>query len=670
VTARSAAAHVRVRALAAAILVLVPGLGVAGAAPPKPLTFDALRGLVLIDDPQISPDGTRVAYLRETGDYKADEFTTEIELVDVATGNVRALTHDRKGISALAWSPTGDKLGFVASTGTDKLPQLFSLPMDGGDPLQVTTSKGGVSLFAWKPDGSGFVYAATDPPKPEKPEGFVPAFKVTDEHFLTRVPTLPLALWTVQGDGTAAKRLTTGTLSANFWTQLAYTPDGKTIVAALQPDGVFAHLTRTKTLRIDATTGVATPIVASGVDVGGALSHDGSKVALAMARHGSVYLESDVSVRAVGTGAELLSGKSLDRNVHWDGWAPDDKSLYVATADGVRDVLWRMTADGSVKKVDLGDVDFSGEGSIARNGTLAFVGVTRTSPGEVYVLPAGAAQPKKLTDENPWLAGYALAKRERIDWKSDGMTCSGVLTYPIGYDPAKKYPLVLTVHGGPVATSTWDFNRYDTGITEMLATQGYLVFEPNYRGSDNAGDAFLQAIVGDVTSGPGRDNLAAVEALKALGIVDPTRIGVGGWSGGGLQTSWLIGHATYWKAAVSGAGVDDWFEQAVLADIGEEFASVLLGGATPWTAAGRKLYADESPITYAAKITAPLLILSDIGDQRVPIMQSFALYRALHDTGKTVEFEAWPRSGHFPTDPVGHEAVMKAWDGWFVRWMK
>jgi dipeptidyl aminopeptidase/acylaminoacyl peptidase len=544
------------------------------------------------------------------------------------------------------------------------------MPMNGGDPLQVTKSKGGVSAFAWKPDGSGFVFAATDPPAPAKPEGFVAAFMVTDEHFLTREPSLPQALWIVQSDGTGVKRLTTGTLSANAYTELAYTPDGKTIVAALQPDAIFAHLSETKTMRVDALSGKASPLLASGVDGGGPLSPDGSKVAIALPRHGSLYLQRDLSVRELADGRELWSAARIDRNVHWAGWTPDATTLYVATADGVRSVLWRASSDGSTRAVDLGDVDFAGRGTVANDGTLAFVGVTRTNPGDVYVLAPGMTAPKKLTDENAWLAGYALARRERFDWTSDGMACSGVLTYPTGYDPAKKYPLVMTVHGGPVSTSTWDFNRYDTGLTEVLAAHGFLVLEPNYRGSDNSGDAFLQAIVGDVTSGPGRDNLAAVDALEKRGIVDPSRIGVGGWSGGGLQTSWLIGHATFWKAAVSGAGVDDWFEQAVLSDINEEFARVFLGGATPWTASGRKRYIDESPITYAAKIETPLLILSDTGDQRVPITQSFELYRTLHDTGKTVEFKAWPRRGHFPTDPVAFESVMKAWDGWFERWMK
>jgi dipeptidyl aminopeptidase/acylaminoacyl peptidase len=196
------------------------------------------------------------------------------------------------------------------------------------------------------------------------------------------------------------------------------------------------------------------------------------------------------------------------------------------------------------------------------------------------------------------------------------------------------------------------------------------VLQPNYRGSDNSGDAFLSAIVPHVTSAPGRDNLAAVEALKKTGMIDPARIGVSGWSGGGLQTGWLVGHASFWRAAVAGAGVYDWYEQAVLADINEEFARDFLGGATPWTKAGRAAFDAESPLTYADAIRTPLLILSDTGDQRVPISQSYAFYHALHDRGRTVKFVAFPRAGHFPTDPVGRETALRTWSDWFDRWLK
>jgi dipeptidyl aminopeptidase/acylaminoacyl peptidase len=665
------AARLFAGALAAAFLVLPLGPMPAGAAATKLLSFEAMRNVVAIDDVQVSPDGTHVAYIRSKHDFKADENATEIELIDVATGTSRALTHERKGIAAIHWSPSGDQLAFVA-TGEEKTPQLFVLPMNGGDSMQITKALGGVVDFAWQPDGSAFAFASPDVPKPGKPEGYVPAFTVTDEHFLTRTPSYPTLLWTVKSDGGPAKKVPTKYGALSYFAQggIAFTPDGKSLIAVIQPDAVFAHFVKSQTMRIDLATGAESALVPNTIDHGGPLSHDGSKIALAWPRHGSFYLQNDYSIRSLADGSEVGNGRAIDRNVHSSAWSPDDKTLYVETADGVRDVIWTLGTDGTVQKLDLGDIDPGGPLSIAKDGTIAFAGVSRTRPGEVYVIPAGSGAPKKLSDNNAWLADYQLPQRDVVTWKSDGMTIDGVLTYPVGYTAGKKYPLVLTIHGGPVSTSTWDFNRYDTALTQVLAAQGFLVLEPNYRGSDNSGDAFLQAIVGDVTSGPGKDNLAGVEALKAMGIVDASRIGVGGWSGGGLQTSWLVGHATYWKAAVTGAGVDNWFEQAVLSDINENFSAVFMGGDTPWTAAGRKHYDDESPITYASRIRTPVLILSDIGDQRVPIPQSFELYRALRDTGKTVEFMAWPREGHFPHDPVAVESIFKAWDGWFVRWMK
>ena len=666
-------AHVRGAArlfagtLAAAFLVVqIP----AGAAAPKLLSFEALRNVVAIDDVQISPDGAHVAYIRSKHDFKADEDATEIELIDVASGTSHPLTHERSGIGAIRWSPSGDRLAFVA-TGDAKTPQLFVMPMNGGDSLQITKALGGVVDFAWQPDGSGFAFASPDVPKPGKPEGYVPAFTVTDEHFLTRGPSYPRLLWTVKSDGGTAKKVPTKSGSLSYFGQgIAVTPDGKSIIAVLQPDAVFAHFVKSQTMRIDEATGAESALVPDTIDHGGPLSHDGSKIALTWPRHGSFYLQNDYSIRSLANGNEIGNGRAIDRNVHDAAWSPDDKTLYVETADGVRDVIWDLGTDGSVQKQNLGDIDPSSALSVAKDGTIAFAGVSRTRPPEVFVIPGGSGAPKKLTDNNAWLADYQLPKRDVVTWKSDGMTIDGVLTYPVGYTAGTKYPLVLNIHGGPVSTSTWDFNRYDTPLTQVLAAQGFLVLEPNYRGSDNSGDAFLQAIVGDVTSGPGKDNLAGVEALKTMGIVDASRIGVGGWSGGGLQTSWLVGHATYWKAAVTGAGVDNWFDQAVLSDINENFSAVFMGGDTPWTAAGRKHYDDESPITYASRIRTPVLILSDVGDQRVPIPQSFELYRALRDTGKTVEFMAWPREGHFPHDPVAVESIFKAWDGWFVRWMK
>ena len=662
----------------------------------KPLTLEALRQSVAVREPQISPDGKRVVYVRGVGDYKADVEKTELVLVDVASGARRVLTQDRDDVSGPTWSPDGTRIAFLAAPGKDQPPEIYVLSLDGGDAKRVTHVAGAIQGVAWRPDGRAFAFIVHDPPpnaakptpsasppaassaasaspatttpKPAPspsptPKGYVPAFTVTDEHYLTRAPARPSHLWTIDADGTNPRQITHGVASDGG--RIDWSPDAKTIAVLEQPDAIFAHFTKSHTVIVDVASGTVRPLRAGTVDGGGVMSPDGTRIAVVAPRHGSVYLQSDVAVRRISDGADVANSLALDRNTAWNDWL-DDRTMLVGAADGVRTYVWRIGLDGGAPvRYDLGDVDFGQDATVAKDGTLAFVGRLQDRPGEIYVLRRNA-KPVALTDENAWARGYAVARSERIDWTSDGMNVNGVLTYPTNYSAGKQYPLVLVIHGGPVSTSTRDFS----GLTQMLAAHGYLVLQPNYRGSDNSGDAFLQAIVGPVTSGPGRDNLAGVEAVKKMGIVDPARIGVSGWSGGGLQTSWLIGHATFWRAALSGAAVNDWFEQATLADISEEFAQVFLGGATPWTPAGRAKYREESPITYAADVKTPTLILTDAGDQRVPISQSFAFYRALQAHHVNVRMMEFPRNGHNPTDPVDREARVRIWTEWFDKWLK
>jgi dipeptidyl aminopeptidase/acylaminoacyl peptidase len=665
------------------------------AATTQPLTLEALRRSVGVREPQISPDGKRVVYVRGVGDYKADVEKTELVLVDVASGARRVLTQDRDDVSNPTWSPDGTRIAFLAAPGKDQPPEIYVLSLDGGDAKRITRAAGALQGVAWRPDGRALAYILRDPPpgapkpspspspnasaapaaspspaatpKPSPspsptPKGYVEAFTVTDEHYLTRALARPSHVWIVDADGANPRQITRGPASDG---RPGWTRDGTTVAVLRQPDAVFAHFTKAQTVLVDVATGNARPLRAGTVDGGGVISPDGTRIAVSAPRHASLYLHNDIAVRRLSDGADVASSVALDRNPGWNDWL-DDRTVLIGAPDGVRTYLWRISLDGGAPaRYDLGDVDFGDDATVAKDGTIAFVGRLQDRPAEIYVLRRNA-KPVAVTDENAWTREYAIARSERVDWTSDGMPVNGVLTYPPNYAAGKQYPLVLVIHGGPVATSTRTFSA----LPQILAAHGYLVLQPNYRGSDNSGDAFLQAIVGPVTSGPGRDNLAGVEAVKKLGIVDPARIGVSGWSGGGLQTSWLIGHATFWRAALSGAAVNDWFEQATLADISEEFASVFLGGVTPWTPEGRAKYRAESPITYAADVKTPTLILTDAGDQRVPISQSFAFYRALQAHHVPVRMMEFPRNGHNPTDPVDREARIRIWTEWFDKWMK
>ncbi|HEY8313493.1 MAG TPA: S9 family peptidase [Candidatus Baltobacteraceae bacterium] len=636
------------------------------------LTFADLRRVASVRQPQISPDGKRVVYVRSRANFVKDRNQSELVLLDVASGASRVLTHDRIGATSPAWSPDGSSIAYVASATARKPGQIYVLRMDGGDSERITNAKTGIDSFAWRPDGKALAYVSDEePPDKAAIDRHLDAVVITDDDYLTREAAQPAHLWTVNADGSSATRLAAGSWSVVKDAPPLWSPDGSRIYYQRQPDGIFAHFVAQTTYVHDFRAKTDLPL---GVGVDGLqdVSHDGSMLALAMPRHGSLYLQSDLSVRSSADGRELFNSRGIDRNLHWAAWLPGDKSLAVATSDGVRNVLWTLASDGSSHRVDLGDVDFAPDATVARDGAIAFVGLRRDREPEIYYLPPGGSTPRLLSDDNAWLGGFQLGNVERIDWKIDnGMMANGVLTYPVGYVAGKRYPLVLDIHGGPVSTSTWDLSGIEAGeLDQVLAARGYLVLRPNYRGSDNEGDAFLQAIVGDVTSGPGRDNLAAVDAVRKMGIVDEKRIGVSGWSGGGLQTSWLIGHATFWRAAVSGAAVDDWYQQAMLADINENFAETFFNGVRPFDAAGRKAYAAESPIAYVNAIRTPTLILSDTRDQRVPVAQSYVFYHALHDRGVPVRFTAFPRYGHFPTDPAGREQALRAWADWFDRWMK
>jgi dipeptidyl aminopeptidase/acylaminoacyl peptidase len=237
-------------------------------------------------------------------------------------------------------------------------------------------------------------------------------------------------------------------------------------------------------------------------------------------------------------------------------------------------------------------------------------------------------------------------------------------TRPIS-PPRRKYPTVLYIHGGPRASSKQAFSSR----AQLLAAQGWVVFEPNYRGSDNLGNAFQAGIWNDAGAGPGRDVMAGVAALEKRGFVDTAKLAVSGWSYGGYMTTWVLGnYPAKWKAAVAGAAVTDWLDQYDYGDANVRRGSAF--GGSPYTDAKRmQAYREQSPIYYASKIQAPTLILSDTGDFRVPITQSFQLYHALVDNGVPTQFIAYPVTGHSPSDPVHSRDIDRRWIAWLGKYL-
>jgi dipeptidyl aminopeptidase/acylaminoacyl peptidase len=648
--------------------------------PAARFALDDLGKLVGLGDPQVAPDGKSVVVVVGRPNYDKNRTETELVLVDVATGKQRVLTREREGVHQPRWSPSGDRLAFLARAGSgkDARPQVFVLPMNGGDALRVTDSPTGVVHYAWKPDGTQIAYAAEDEPDNKKEiEKGNDAFEVGNNDFLVRAAPQPVHVWLVSAEGGKAQRLTSGTWGLTTVpppgppaSPLSWSADGKSLLLVRQErphdgdnDLTTVQVLEVATLKMRPLTGRST------LESFPVFSPDGSQVAYWYPRDGDPNNVNDIWVAPAAGGKGTCLTEKLDRCLLHSVWMPDGKSLLVGGHDGTRVALWLYPLAGEPRRLDLGRAcpawSYSMDAHVGRTGAIAFTASEPGRPTELYYLESPAGTPKRLTDFNKEVAGRALGKVETVTWKvGGGFEADGVVVYPPEFDAKKKYPLVLLIHGGPQSASVERFDPW----AQMIAAHGHVVFEPNYRGSDNRGNAYQRAIVGDWGKGPGEDVMAGLEALKKRGFVDEARIAVTGWSYGGYMTTWLIGHYHVWKTAIAGAAVTDWLDQYNLGDWNVQNRYSF--GGSPWKGDAVRQYREQSPIAAAREIRTPTLILATTGDARVPVTQSYQLYRALKDNDVPVKFVAYPVAGHFPGDPVRQKDLLRRWTAWLDEQLK
>jgi dipeptidyl aminopeptidase/acylaminoacyl peptidase len=654
------------------------GLGLGASAAPAaqtPTVRDVARQ-VRLSNPQLSPDGKTVAVVEARADLESDEFRSEIMLVDVAGTHLHPLTRERHHASSPRWSPSGDRIAFIAPDG-DKKGQVFVLPMSGGDALQLTKGKDGVSQFAWSPDGESIVYAIEDPkPDLKGEEKFRTAFRVGNDDFTISEAVRPTHLWLIPAQGGEPRRLTSGTWSLPSSlppgppaSPIAWSKDGKSLVIVRQETPSTGDQLRARVQVLDVASGAVRSLTgATRLEGYPKVSPDGASVAYWRNRDGNAWELQDVWLAPFAGGAGRDLSAHLEVNVYGTWWARDGRSLIVGGNTGTTVGLWRLRLDGSSQRIALGEVmptnGYWLDADVGAKGEIVFVGQTKTDPYELYLIAPGGRTAQALTRENAALADLALARTESVTWKGpDSRTLDGVLTYPANYQQGSRYPLVLLVHGGPNSASRERFSL----LPQVMAAHGWLVFEPNYRGSDNSGNAFFAAIYKDAGQGPGEDVMSGVEYLQSRGLIDPSRMAVSGWSYGGFMTTWLAGHYPVWKAAVAGAAVTDWVEMYDLSD--GNVTQTEATGASPYVGDGMTINRRQSPASSMTSIKAPTLILCNTGDFRVPITQSFGLYRALQDNHVTTEFYAIPTDGHFPGDPVRQMDVYQRWVDWLQRFL-
>ncbi len=631
------------------------------------LQLEHLRKLTRLSDPRISPDGRHIALILSTPVWKTDTRNTRLVLVDVATGHQRTLTWHRQKVSSPRWSPDGGRLAFLAKDPKTHHVQIFVMPMDGGDALRITSAKEGVDTFSWSPDGTRIAFIAEDGPLDEKAiEQHDKVFHVTDGNFLLRKAVAPFHLWVVSSGGGQPHRLTRGSFSLDTdqggATAPSWSADGKRIAFTRYPSAYWGPSFHSVIAVVDAGGGPSRVLVrAEGANTAVFAPH-AAACAFLRPRNGD---ENNGTAVYVHTGTATYDvTHALARNIDTFAWMPQGRSLLLEGQVGTHTVFWEQPLDGPAHRIALGGVEASSQFDVSESGLIAFVGATSTHPGELYVLDGGK-RPRRLTDVNAFVDALELGRTETVDWKGPGgFDEDGVLTDPVGYRQGRTYPLVLVIHGGPEGASTVRFSA----LAQLLASAGFLVFQPNYRGSTNLGDAYQHAIYRDTGDGPGRDVMAGLRAVERRGMVDTRRIGISGWSYGGYMTAWLTGHEHVWKAAVCGAALTDWVMDYTIAYY-QQGDTYFFGG-SPWRAKDWNIWRDQSPIEYARSVTTPTLILGDVGDANVPLVNSYEWYHALKDNGVDVTFYAYPEDTHFPHDIVQTTDVYRRWIGWMNRYLR
>ena len=649
----------------------------------NPLDLNTLRTYVEIPSLAISPDGTRVAAVVQRQDFTASRYVDRIEVIDCTSRTHAPVTPASYGVTDPAWSPSGAAIAYIAEA--NDTPQIFIASAHGGTVRQLTRVPRGVDSFAWRPDGSAIAYATPDAaPGAKAIAAGLDAFEVGDQDYMSTAKPTPSHLWLQSIAGGAPQRLTSGTWSLPKGELIfplpevapmpffAWSPDGTSIVFARMDNAYNADAVGTVTEVLDVATGSIRKLTDhSRLEAGGIYSPDGTRIAYAYARGDDALAQTMMMIAPASGGDGIASTQGLDIDVMGGRWLSGHR-LVVNAFQGTRSRLFIVGEHGEASRIDTQTVDpVPGTLDATASGHIAFAGSEPQRATEVYCMTSPYAPPLRLTDYNAAIDARAQSKLQSITWSGpDGFSESGVLFYPPAFAAGKKYPLVLQIHGGPTESSIASWRDTDwPGLPQYIAAHGYLVFSPNYRGSDGQGNAYQIAIFNDAGAGPGRDVMAGIEAVEKLGIVDETRIAVSGWSYGGYMTEWLITHYDIWKAAMAGAAPADAFVDYATSDY-NVLGRFYFGG-SPWdSAALLQAYRDQSPLAYAAKVTAPTLLLHDSGDVRVPVIHSYEFYHGLKDNHVPVIFVVYPVSGHYPNDPVRSEDIYRRWAAWMDRYLK
>lgn len=592
----------------------------------------------------ISPDGNQIAYVlsvpRQVGVDDDGPARSELHVVDRA-GNSRAFITGKVSVGGVEWTPDGQGIVYLAKRDGDETRALYRIPLQGGESRRIATLKSDIASFSLSADGRRVALLASeqesDALKALRKQGF--SQKVYEEDWR------PVQLWIRDlGDDKAEPRLVKleGSVQGVRWS-----PAGDRLALTVAPRQLTDDTLVFTKVRIISPEGRLLGQVDNPGKLGEfAWSTGGSHLAIISAADINDPQQGRLTVvgKNGGVQRDLLPG--LEGHVMNLAWR-DDSNVVFISHEGVQARIGEVAADGGNARTLLPAPGPIWTGlAVARNGDLALTGSTPAFASEAFVLPAGGTAPTRLTDSNPWLKDVRLARQEVVRYKArDGLELEGLLVHPLERRGNARVPLILVVHGGPESHFSNGWLSGYAQPAQYAASQGYATFFPNYRASTGRGVAFSKLDHGRPGMEEFDDLVDGVDHLVDTGLVDKAKVGITGGSYGGYASAW---GATYYSerfaASVMFVGISDMANLITTGDIPYEQYRVHM---QTWPWESPEMFRQASPITHAQKSRTPTLILHGEADPRVPVMQSYMMYRYLKLAGQApVRLVLYPGEGH------------------------
>jgi dipeptidyl aminopeptidase/acylaminoacyl peptidase len=680
--------HMKPLALCALVLCVLAPASASARQATRPLTVEELLKLRRVSDPQLSPDGQLVAYTVSVPDVEANRNRTQIYVVPTTGGTPRQLTSGDASATTPRWSPDGRRLAFVTGG------QIWTMRPDGSERKQVTTISTGAADPVWSPDGRLIAFVSDIYPEcrddecnrrrseqvaNSKVKAHV-AERLLYRHWTTWKDGTRTHIFVVASDGGVAHDLTPGDFDAPPFSlggppDYAFSPDSKELAFVRNTDRFEATSTNSDLWIVPVTGGDPVRLTGDnkGADASPQYTPDGRFIiyrSQATPMFESARWRLMAYDRQARSSREVL--KNFDAYVEGFRFTPDGRGVYFVSGQRGRQPIYVASlADGTVRKLIDGfndDVQPSADGRL-----LIFTRSTAARPTEIYtarldgIVPAGqGGDPAvQLTHENDeMMRQYGLRDAEEMTWQgAEGAQVQGWLFRPPGFDASRKYPLLVLIHGGP--QSVWNDSWGYRWNPQVFASAGYVVFQPNPRGSIGFGQRFIDEISGDWAGKVYTDLMNGVEKAAALPYVDANRVGAAGASYGGYMVNWLLGHNDHprvrFKTFVSHAGV---YNLTSMYGVTEElwFTEWEFRG-TPWDAP--ELYEKWSPHRFVKNFSTPTLVTHGEIDYRVPIGEGLQLFTALQKRDVPSKLIVFPDEGHWILKPQNS----RFWYGEVIAWL-